>query len=101
MDEERASEPAAGGHAPHHDEDLDHDHDHHVLGGNALMREVWDGEVGRFWVEETDRYEQMNAGFGGRLRADSPRLGGDRHSPQATRNSRGRLPRRCGLACPS
>ncbi len=76
MEEGRTSEPAAGGHAPHHDEDLDHDH--HVLGSNALMREVWDGEVGRFWVEETDRYEQMNAGFGVRLLGAASAQSGER-----------------------
>ena len=43
---------------------------------NAGMREVWDGEVGRFWVEETDRYERMNSGFGERLiAAAAPRAG--------------------------
>lgn len=34
------------------------------VASNAAMREIWDGEVGRLWVEETDRYEQTNAGFG-------------------------------------
>lgn len=43
---------------------------------NADMREVWNGEVGRFWVEETDRYERMNSGFGEHLLAAvAPRAG--------------------------
>ena len=40
------------------------------------MRAVWDGDVGRLWVEETDRYERMNAGFGEQLvQAVAPRIG--------------------------
>jgi SAM-dependent methyltransferase len=30
---------------------------------NAKMIEVWDGEVGRFWVAEQERYARMHAGF--------------------------------------
>ena len=30
---------------------------------NVKMIEVWDGDVGRFWVAEQERYARMNAGF--------------------------------------
>lgn len=68
MDDQRASsQPIAGGPAPRQDGSG---------GANATMRDVWDGDVGRFWVEETDRYEKMNAGFGERLlHAAAPRPG--------------------------
>lgn len=45
---------------------------------NAAMRDVWDGEVGRFWVDETERYERMNHGFGERLIARAAPLIGER-----------------------
>lgn len=38
-----------------------------VDGSNRQMRQVWDGEVGRRWVEDLHRYERMNAPFGSAL----------------------------------
>lgn len=45
---------------------------------NAKMIEVWDGEVGRFWVAEQDRYARMNAGFTKQLLAAAAPIAGER-----------------------
>lgn len=44
----------------------------------AKMIEVWDGEVGRFWVAEQERYARMNAGFAKQLLAAAAPMAGER-----------------------
>lgn len=46
--------------------------------GNEKMIEVWDGEVGRFWVAEQERYARMNAGFTEHLLAAAAPQPGER-----------------------
>ena len=45
---------------------------------NEEMIEVWDGEVGRFWVAEQERYARMNAGFTKQLLAAAAPMAGER-----------------------